>query len=373
MAGTARHGGLVGHKGVAFGEDVLGDDPVHAPVTVHQLRDAEVNAQRDHGARLGLGVAVLHDEVAGVDVGVGHSLVDVAQEVHVVGAACVVAQLRQVVVEHKAVHDVLVRVLQQRGRQVLCKRGQVGRLVQRDLHLAVDGHLDGSAVQLRVTLGEVRITHRQQTAGHLHRVVHGGTHADAAVVKVAAVGHRGDTVHEVGSRRGQTHCADVHVHGDTEAGAVDGVVLGAGGVGDNEPGVVVALPGLLAVHARHLHPGREACEARAVRRETGSAVGELVHGLSVHILAGSVRDGLVDGGHLNLLLHAGVGQRGLGVGFTVDAVVEAPPGRCVATKGLAVGVGAGHEVQDLHSDDVAGLRAIHVDGARQDVHAIATA
>jgi len=54
-------------------------------------------------------------------------------------------------------------------------------------------------------------------------------------------------------------------------------------------------------------------------------------------------------------------------------IVEPPPGSGVHTIGLAVPVDARIEIEDLDLEDVARLSLVHVNGARQNVDAVATA
>ena len=285
----------------SVGEDGLGHDGVHAPVAVDQLRHAKVDALRDDGVRLVLGQAVgRHHELARLRVRVRHRLVDGRRAVDVARVGGVGLE---VVGLGEAVDDVLVGGRAQREVEHAHPRlGERGRLDERDLEGARDRGLYAGAVELRIALRHVCVSHREQRARHLDRVVHRRPLADALVVEVATRRHRRDRVDAVVRRGRQAHAAHVHVDwdlglvrlghvrdgarlapahachhvrearvvvGHARARVLDVVAFGAVGVGDGGPGELVAERGVgLAVLLEELVDGHHLVVGRVPGERT---------------------------------------------------------------------------------------------------------
>src|SRR6202011_5186427 len=69
--------------------------------------------------------------------------------------------------------------------------------------------LDGSTAKFAVSLGRVRVSHREKSAGYRHLIVHPRPFADPPVIDVAARITRRDRTHEIRFRWRQPHGTEV--------------------------------------------------------------------------------------------------------------------------------------------------------------------
>lgn len=152
-------------------EHLLSDDRVHAPITVGDLGYAEIDTERDQRHRLVLAQPImLHQKLARRPERVAQCEIDRRLLVNL--GLRIPPQLAQIVAVAKAVQDPLVWGFQQRIGQALEEwlRALV-LLVQHQAELPGKREFQRSAIDLAVTLREVRIAHREKRARNGHRKI----------------------------------------------------------------------------------------------------------------------------------------------------------------------------------------------------------